>query len=56
MDEIMARAPKKKLLDGSGPKPVIMEIEEKLQRWIHERRSHMLHVSRKRFVQKQRRF
>ena len=47
MDEIMARAPKKKWLDESGQKPVIMEIQEKLQRWIHERRSHMLHVSRK---------
>ena len=47
MDEIMAKEPKKKWLDGSGQKPVIMEIQEKLQRWIHERRSHMLHVSRK---------
>ena len=43
----MARAPMKERLDGWGRKLVIMEIEEKLLKRIHERRSRMLHVSRK---------
>ena len=43
----MARAPTKKRHDGGGRKPVIMEIEEKLLKWIHERIPRMLHVSQK---------
>ena len=47
IDEISAKKSTRKRLDGGGRKPVIVEIEEKLLEWIHEKRSKMLHVSRK---------
>ena len=37
IDEVTGRAPTKKRLYGGGRKPVIMEIEEKLLKWINER-------------------
>ena len=45
-EEIIARAPTKKRLDGGRPKPVIMKIEEKVLKCIQTRRSCMLHFFR----------
>ena len=47
IDEIAARAPTKKKIGGGGWKPVIIEIEEKLLKWIPEHRLCMLYISHK---------
>lgn len=47
INELSAKKSTRRRLDGGGRKPVIIEIEENLLEWIHERRSKMLHVSRK---------
>ena len=47
IDEVSSTTPTKKRHDGGGWKPVIMEIEAKLLKWIHEWRSRILHVSQK---------
>ena len=43
IDEVSSTTPTKKRHDGGGWKPVIMEIEAKLLKWIHEWRSRILH-------------
>ena len=47
LDKISAKSAARRRLDGGGRKPAIVEIEESLLEWIHERRSNMFHVSRK---------
>lgn len=47
IDEITARAQTKKRHERGGRKPVIMEIKEKLLKWIPKCRSRMVHVSQK---------
>ena len=47
LEKISTKKSTRKRLDGGGRKPMIVEIEENLLEWIYERRSKMLHVSRK---------
>ena len=47
LEKISTKKSIRKRLDGGGRKPMIVEIEENLLEWIYERRSKMLHVSRK---------
>ena len=47
LEKIYTKKSTRKRLDGGGPKPMIVEIEENLLEWIYEKRSKMLHVSRK---------
>ena len=47
LEKISTKKSTRKQLDGGGRKPMIVEIEENLLEWIYERRSKMLHVSRK---------
>ena len=46
-DEITVRAQTKRRHERGGRKPVIMEIKEKLLKWIPKCRSRMVRVSRK---------
>ena len=47
LEKISTKKPTRKRIDGGGRKPMILEIEENLLEWIYERRSKVLHVSRK---------
>ena len=46
-DKIVAMKSKRKRLDGAGKKLMDEQLEEDLLKWILERRSNMLRVSRK---------
>ena len=47
IDKINATKSKRQRLDGGGRKCIDADLEEDLVHWIYEKRSRMLHVSRK---------
>ena len=47
IDKIKATKSKRERLDGGGRKCIDADLEEDLVHWIYEKRSKMLHVSRK---------
>lgn len=47
IDKIKATKSKRQRLDGGGRKCIDADLEEDLVHWVYEKRSKMLHVSRK---------